>query len=339
MKKKTIITTILIVAVIAGLGGARYYKEVQNKKGESKIEENTYKEVEYTYNDGINKPVNVVIKEAPKRAVTLSQFMTEMLLSLDLGNSMVGTALLDNPILPEFKEAYDKIPQIKITEGHDISKEGFLALKPDFVSGWLQSLEAKGTGTPAELEKEGIAPYVASALDGNATINNVYDDYMQLGRIFGVEDKATQVVNKMKADIKAVEDSVAKTSEANRPKVLIYDSGEKDAYVAGGGLANNLITLAGGRNIFGDLNNQWNTVSFESIASKNPDIILVTNYLAQPESVEQKINTLKTNPAFKEVNAVKNNKIYTIDLANLSPGIRNPIAIKQMNEVFYGVKG
>ncbi|MGL4740401.1 MAG: ABC transporter substrate-binding protein [Sarcina sp.] len=336
MKKKSIIISILVILAIGGVGGGRYYQEIQKNKNESKVEENTYKEVEYTYNDGINKPVNVVVKEAPKRAVTLSQFMTEMLLSLNLGNSMVGTALLDNPILPEFKAAYDKIPQLKITEGHDISKESFLALKPDFASGWLQSLEAKGTGTPAELEKEGIAPYVASALDGNATINNVYEDYMELGKIFGVEGKATNMVNEMKQQIKEVEDKVAKTKDEDKPNVLVYDSGEKDAYVVGGGLANNLITLAGGKNIFGDLKNQWNTVSFESIAAKNPDIILVTNYLSQPESVDQKISTLKTNPAFKEVNAVKNNKIYTIDLANLSPGIRNPIAIKQMNEFFYG---
>ena len=71
-----------------------------------------------------------------QKAVTLSQFMTEMLLALDLGDKMVGTALLDNPILPEFEEAYNKIPELEIGEGHSISKEAFIATGADFVSGW-----------------------------------------------------------------------------------------------------------------------------------------------------------------------------------------------------------
>lgn len=335
-KIKVIIAGIIVVAAV-GFGVFRYNVAIKNKN-QVKIadESSTYKEVKYVYNDGINKPVDVTIKSAPQRAVTLSQFMTETLLSLGLGDRMVGTALLDNPILPEYKEAYDKIPQLKVTEGHQISKESFLALKPDFVSGWLQSLSAKGVGTPEELEQEGIAPYVESALQGNATIDDVYKDYEQLGKIFNVENRAQKVVADMKEQIKEVEDRNKTVPEDKKPLVLVYDSGDKDAYVVGGGFANNLITLAGGKNIFGDLKNQWNTVSFESIAAKNPDIIIVTRYLSEPQSVDEKINILKTNPAFKNVNAVKNNKIFTIDLADLSPGIRAPKAIKEMNTMFYG---
>ncbi|MDO7205201.1 hypothetical protein Q5M85_14720 [Paraclostridium bifermentans] len=55
----------------------------------------------------------------------------------------------------------------------------------------------------------------------------------------------------MKSDIKVVEDKVGNVKEEDRVKMMVYDSGEKDAMVVGSGLANNLIEIAGGNNVFG----------------------------------------------------------------------------------------
>lgn len=288
---------------------------------------------EYNYDNGKDL-VCVKVDKAPKRAVTLSQFMTEMLLSLNLGDRMVGTALLDNPILPEYKEAYEKIPVLKITEGHNISKEAFSALEPDFVSGWDMSISNESTGTAKELADCKVYPFVAKSLRGDATIETVYEDYKTLGNIFNVQDRANEVVNNMKRTVDKVQKSIKNVKEEERPKVLVYDSGEKEAMVVGSGLPNNLIKLAGGDNVFGNLNKSYEVVSFESIVDKNPDIIIVTNYLAG-DPVEKKINFLKNHPALKNVNAIKNNKIYVIDLADISPGIRNSRVVEKMNKMFY----
>lgn len=320
--KKLILGLTIIIGTIALVGC-----------GQEKKEESSKSEFTYVYDNGKEK-LNVEVSSPPKRAVTLSQFMTEMLLSLDLGNSIVGTALLDNPILPQYKEAYDKIPVLKVAEGHNISKEAFMALTPDFVSGWDMSISAETTGTAQELINEGIKPFVAQSLKGNATIETVYQDYETLGKIFNVSTKAEEVISQMKKDVADVTKKTAHLSDKDKVNVLIYDSGEKDAMVVGSGLPNNLITLAGGKNIYGDLKNSYETVSFESIVEKNPDVILVTEFLAGQKASE-KIKFLKSNPALKDVKAIKNNKIFVIELANLSPGVRNPMAIKEMNTMFY----
>ena len=335
-KKARLLIAGLTIAMAGsfGLVGCTSKAKEESTKTAVESDKSTFKEYSYTYNDGNNKPVEVKVTKAPQRAVTLSQFMTESLLALGLEDRMVGTALLDNEILPEYKEAYEKIPQLQVTDGHDISKEGFLALKPDFASGWLPSLDAKSVGAPDELYNNyQVNPYVLSSLKGDATIENVYKDFEELGKIFDVEDKATEVINKMKSEVKAVEEKI-KVSD-KKPSVLVYDSGEKDAFVVGSGFANNLITLAGGNNIFSNLKDQWATVSFESIIAKNPDVILVTTFLADSTNVDKKIEFLKTNPAFKNINAIKNNNIHVIELADLSPGIRTAKAITEMNEVFY----
>ncbi|MGL4760678.1 MAG: ABC transporter substrate-binding protein [Sarcina sp.] len=320
---------VMATASFVACGANEKKPEDANKVGQEEVK-SLYS---YTYDDGTSK-VDVNVTKAPQRAVTLSQFMTEMLLALDLGDRMVGTALLDNEILPEFKEAYDKIPELEIGEGHSISKEGFVALEPDFVSGWEMSVSDETTGSPEDLVKDDIYPFVLKSLAGTATVETVYEDFEALGKMFAVEDKAVQVISNMKAEIAKVQENLEKT-EGEKPRVLIYDSGEKDAMVVGAGLPNNLIELAGGNNIYGDLKNAYETVSFESIVEKNPEVILVTEFLVG-DKAEDKIKFLKSHPGLKDVDAIKNDKIFVVELADLSPGIRSSKAIVEMHEYFYG---
>lgn len=334
---KKFIALMAIAGLTLSVVGCSSNNNKESKSSDTKVESSNFKTVEYVYSDGA-KDYNVKVDAPKQKAVTLSQFMTEMLLALDLGDRMVGTALLDNPILPQFEAAYKKIPELKVGEGHSISKESFVATGADFVSGWDSSINEQTTGSPQELIDKGVAPFMASAYKPDATINNVYDDFNLLGKIFGVEDKATEVVNKMKSDIKVVEDKVGDIKEEDRVKMMVYDSGEKDAMVVGSGLANNLIEIAGGNNVFGkDAKKPYINVSWESIVQKNPEVILVTDFLAgQP--VKEKIDYLKSNPALKDVPAIKNNKIYVVKLADLSPGVRNPMVIEEMHGYFYGDK-
>ena len=336
VKSKSLNRVLVVISVIGlTLGAVGCSSSKKTESPEAKVESSNFEKVEYTYSDGA-KDYDVKVETPRQKAVTLSQFMTEMLLALDLGDRMVGTALLDNPILPEFKEAYEKIPQLKIGEGHSVSKEGFMATGADFVSGWDSSISEQTTGSPQELIEKDRAPFMAKSYSADATVDTVYEDFELLGKIFGVQDKSTEVINKMKSDIKSVTNKLGNIKDEDRVKMMVYDSGEKDAMVVGSGLANNLIELAGGSNIFGkDAKKPYINVSFESIVAQNPEVILVTDFMAgQP--VKEKIEFLKSHPALKDVSAIKNNKIYVVGLADLSPGVRNPKLIEEMYGYFYG---
>ena len=103
----------------------------------------------------------------------------------------------------------------------------------------------------------------------------------------------------------------------------------------GSGLANNLIELAGGHNIFGKENQPYINATWESVVAENPEVIVVTDYLAG-SPVEEKIEFLKSHPALKNVDAIKNDRIYVIGLADISPGVRNSQVIEKMYGYFYG---
>ncbi len=142
----------------------------------------------YEFNDGADTLV-VNVNKTPEKAVLFSHFMTEMFLALGLGDKIV-VATEEGPILPEFKEAYDKIP-VRLKGHHAIySKEEFLLSGVDFVSGWDGAIKAEATGTPQELIDKGIYPFIAKAVRDNETLETVYEDFYTLGKIFKVEKNA-----------------------------------------------------------------------------------------------------------------------------------------------------
>lgn len=293
----------------------------------------SYETVKYKFDDGTYSR-DVTVTKSPERAVTLAQFMTETLLALGLEDKMIGTALMNEEILPEYKEAYDKIPVLKMGEGHSVSKEAFIATGADFVSGWEQSISEESTGSLEELEKRGVVPFISNGLKTDATIETVYEDFRLLGKIFDVSEKAEQVVAQMKEKVDSVSEKTKNIPDEKRPKVLIYDSGESEAFVGGAGLPTDLIRLAGGKNIFSDLDADYGLVSFESILDRNPDIIIVTEY-ASGLSADEKTEIFKNIPGMKSLNAVQNNKIYVVNLVELAPGIRNADTVKKLYEIFY----
>ncbi len=293
-----------------------------------------YEPVKYIFDDGTYRR-EVTVKKSPEKAITLSQFMTETLLALGLQDKMIGTALATGEILPEYKAAYDKIPILQMGEGHSVSKEAFISMGADFVSGWEQSISEESTGSLEELEKRGVVPFVSNGLSNTATIETVYDDFRLLGRIFDVPEKAEEVVAKMQATVKPIAEKTKNIPDKDRLKVLIYDSGESEAFVGGAGLPTDIIRLAGGKNIFSDLDVDYGMVSFESILDRDPDVIVVTEY-ASGLPADKKIEIFKKIPGVKELKAVKNNRIYVLNLVELAPGIRNAATVEKLYNMFYG---
>ena len=109
---------------------------------------------QYIFDNGSTK-LNVEVTKVPQKAALYSHFITEMFLALGLEDKIVlGTT--EGEILPEFKKAYEKVPN-KIVGHHTVmTKEAFLLLGADFVSGWDEAVRAETTGTADELLKKGI---------------------------------------------------------------------------------------------------------------------------------------------------------------------------------------
>ncbi|MFD5429504.1 ABC transporter substrate-binding protein [Streptomyces sp. NPDC127084] len=273
-----------------------------------------------------NCGVKTTYQRPPQRSVSMNQHATEVMLALGLEKSMVGTSYLDDRILPEYQGAYDGI---KVLAKEYPSFETLLAAEPDFTYGGFASTfdEKEGRSRDA-LSKAGINSYlnIEECPSGPVTMTAMDQEIRNVAKIFGVPDRAERQLKKLHGTLDTVEDKLAGTT---RVKIFVYDSGDKTAFTAGGaGIGNEMIELAGGVNLFADLDKAFGDVSFEQVAERAPEVIVIYDYGDQP--VEDKKKFLLANPALKDVPAVKNKRFAVLPLSSTVLGVRVPSGVESL---------
>lgn len=276
----------------------------------------------------------------PQRAVTMNQAATEIMLALGLEERMVGTAYLDDAILPEYETAYASIPVL--SEEYP-SQEILLGVEPDFIYGSYQSAFAEeAAGSRDKLAELGIASYlsVASCEDASlrpekVTFDTLFDEIMTIGRIFGVEDRAAALVAEMQTTL----DDVASVIDAETEplRLLWYDSGT-DAPLVGAccGAPAMLMDAVGAENLFGDTAGSWATVTWEEVVARAPEAIVLAD--AVWSTAQEKETLLRKDPAFASIPAVQAGRFVTIPFGATTLGVRNVQGVVTLAQGLYPEK-
>ncbi|MGW7093621.1 ABC transporter substrate-binding protein [Streptomyces sp. NPDC054874] len=273
-----------------------------------------------------NCGVTTTFTAPPKRVVTMNQHVTEIMLELGLKKSLVGTAYLDDQVLPKYAADYASVPVIAKEYP---SYEQVLAANPDFVYGGYSSAFTAGDGRSREaLRKSGIESRLntESCTKGDQPMDTLYEEIRQVGRTFGVTDRAEAWIKQAKADNAATAEKLADLKPVS---VFVYDSGDKTAFTAGGeGIGNELIERAGGTNVFADLDKPFGDASWENVVARKPETIVIYDYGAT--TVEQKKKRLLTDPALADVPAIKNKRFAVMPLSDAVLGVRVPAAVDKL---------
>ncbi|MFF2232814.1 ABC transporter substrate-binding protein [Streptomyces anulatus] len=273
-----------------------------------------------------NCGVTTTFKAPPKRVVTMNQHVTEIMLELGLKKSLVGTAYLDDQVLPKYAEDYASVPVIAKEYP---SYEQVLATDPDFVYGGYGSAFTAGDGRSREaLKKSGIESRLntESCTKGDQPMDTLYEEIREVGRTFGVTDRAEAWIKQAKADNAA---TAKKLADLKPVSVFVYDSGDKTAFTAGGeGIGNELIERAGGTNVFADLDKPFGDASWENVVARKPEVIVIYDYGAT--TVEQKKKRLLTDPALADVPAIKSKRFAVMPLSDAVLGVRVPAAVDKL---------
>lgn len=277
-----------------------------------------------------NNDTTQVYAEAPKKAISLNQHVTEIMLALGLEDSMVGTAYLDDAIYLPLQAAYEKVP---VLAQQYPTKEQVIDAGADFLyAGWKSGFSEKGVGTPEELEALGIHTYLhTSSSITNPKLEDIFGDIRNIAKIFHVEERGEKLIEQMTKDVEDVRTKLPQNKDNLR--VLVFDSGEKEVFTAGQNFMNELVTVAGGKNIFGDVESGWTTVSKEDVVERNPEVIVIINYGSTTDV--EKIRFLKNDPALKETEAVLKRRFVILPLSAASEGIRAADAIRILAQGFY----
>lgn len=271
-----------------------------------------------------NCGVRTTYTEPPSRAVTIHQHPTEVMLSLGLKDRMAGTSYPDSAVLPALRKDFASIPQL--SKGAP-SFEKVLDTDPDFVYGGYASAFAEKEGRSRKaFQDAGIDTYLNRencAGEKGVTMEDTYTEIRTIGKIFGVSDRASTLVSELRTRARRASEAV---KDARDVSVFVYDSGDKSAFTAGGkGLGNELIRLAGGRNVFSDLDDVFGDVSWEQVVDRKPDVIAIYDYAGT--GVAQKKKFLLSQPALADVPAIKNRRFVVLPLTDTLVGVRSADAV------------
>ncbi len=204
----------------------------------------------------------VELTGAIERIVSLAPSGTEILFAIGAGDRVVGVDDFSNypPETSEIERIGSMTPNI----------ERIVALEPDLVV-------AASITSPDDIEKlqsAGITVWVTDSPD----VRGVADSIRALGAAVGLEQAADEVAAALEEQIEGVVETVS--GAASRPRVfheLDATDPTKPFTVGPGNFVHDLLTLAGGENVFADAPSPFPQVGFEEILARNPEAIVLAD--------------------------------------------------------------
>ncbi|MEM7047381.1 MAG: ABC transporter substrate-binding protein [Pseudomonadota bacterium] len=274
----------------------------------------------------------------PQRAVAHDKNISEIMFALGLRERMVGLSGITGwyKMTPDFEALMGDLPELAPKYP---SLENLLAVDPDFFfAGWYYGMRPGGEVTPDVLQTFDINTYVLTescAHTGQqipATMDTLYTDVRNIGRIFGRAELAQSLIDSWRARIDAITD---RTNDATPRRVFVYDSGEDKPFTAGKyAMPHALIEAAGGEHVTGDVDMSWGTVSWESVITQDPELIILVDY--SETGWAERWAYISAMPGMQHVAAIRNQRYLVLDYTEITPGPRNIVAVEKLAQALYG---
>ena len=239
------------------------------------------------------------------RVVVLANGVAEIIQSLNAQSIIVGR---------DISSTADSLADIPIvTSGHQVLPEKVIALKPDLV------LIDASTGPKASIETIKSAGITVIETPESWSLKDLPIKVRAVGRAIGAQDQAEELIQQLN-------DSLNASAVKNSPRVaFLYLRGTSSVYLIGGAGsgADSLLAAIGAIDVGAQtLDRPFNTLTAESLAELNPDVILVMSKGLQSVGG---IDGLLKLPGVAQTRAGKNSAVIDVDDSLLlSFGPRTP---------------
>lgn len=229
----------------------------------------------------------IALAAAPRRIASLNPATTELLFAIGAGARLVGRTTYDR-----WPAAALAVPDLG--PGLRPNVESVLAARPDLVVLYASD---DNRDAARRLRAAGVAT-AAYRVDRIADFGRVT---LVLGRLTGDTVAARRTVDSVMATIERVRTA---TASLPRPTVFwpLYDA--PLLAVGGGSFLNELIEIAGGRNVYGDLTQPSPQITFEDLLRRDPDVVLV--------SPESRLRHL-ADPRWRTLRAAREGRLLPVD--------------------------
>lgn len=213
----------------------------------------------------------------------------------------------------------------------DPDLERIVALRPDLVV-----LRGRSEAVESLCKQRGIRIYQ----DDTQTLAEIEQTTMDFGRMLGREKRATEIVKQMRERIRSIRKRV---SGRDKPRVFLTYARQPDRLAnlltAGPGtFLYEMIEIAGGVNVFADLEMRYPQVSLEAILAKRPDVVI--ELVPEVELTPELERSMRAQwRALGPIPAVKHDRIYFLtDDHALIPSPRQVEIIDKVSRILHPEK-
>jgi iron complex transport system substrate-binding protein len=243
-----------------------------------------------------------------RRIVSLVPSLTEILFAIGAGPSVIGVDTFST-----YPPAIEKLPRVGALVDPDV--ERILSLRPDLVVTY---------GSQTVLESQLARASIRTYSYRHGGVDRVLDSVKDLGRATGRTKEADAVVARITADLAALR---ARVKGRPRPRTLLVIDRQpgtlREVYASGGiGFLQDMLTAAGGDNVFSDSKTESVQPSTETLLARAPQVILEVRAdgLIAPAAVQGERNVWA---ALAAIPAVRQGRIYFLSGSHLVvPGPR-----------------
>lgn len=239
----------------------------------------------------------VVVSNSPKRVVSLNPATTEIIFAIGAGDRLVGRTHWDL-----YPAAASKVPDLG--SGIRPNVEAVLGARPDLV---LLYASIDNRPAAARFHAAGIKTL-------SLKIDHIADFHRAvrlIGRLLGDSAQASTVADSVQRTLDRVRSA---TSGLPTPTVFWHIWDAPLITIGRGSYMNELVEIAGGRNVYGNMPDVSPTVGIEDVLRRNPDYIITG-----PEGSTK----IQADPRWAIAPAVKAGRILVADTALVGrPAVR-----------------
>lgn len=256
----------------------------------------------------------VSFAQAEDRIVIFGQQAVEMVKHFGGKEKVVGVGYLDKKVK---KGEYTDWP---ILTSLWPSVESIIVTKPTQLFGMESAFKAKRSGSTVFWENKGVK--VTSVFDFNEarTLEVFFKDLRTFGRVFNREKKVNQYITEESKKLRELKKKITKSKDSKPKRVLflanvrssdIYYCYTQDKCLIGSMLEDFNVEFLTSQNMV-------IPVSIEYLVSLNPDYIILSSF--QANSLSDLLQYFKDHKVLKQLDAVQNNCITTVDYSNAVSG-------------------
>jgi iron complex transport system substrate-binding protein len=140
-------------------------------------------------------------------------------------------------------------------------------------------------------------------------LDDIWEDIVRVGEALDRRTQAEHLVRNYQQRLTRLHELT--TRQGKKPRVAVLEW--LDPLMGAGNWTPELVALAGGENVFGEMGQHAPWLSWEELEAADPDVVVLTPCGFTLDRTMQDVPLLQQHPSWQTLRAVKDGRVYAID--------------------------